>query len=149
MTDWYKCTICDRRLNRVRAPNGRVIGYQHAITPPDLHEPDPVAEADTGQAQLVCDFCNNLDPVWEYPCAAFRPTAMSNISQSISSWMACETCAEMVEHERWGRLIARVIATFEENQGSFDQSLRHSVISRLQSTYQQFSENRQGPRRRL
>ena len=73
---------------------------------------------------MMCDFCGypGAIPVWEYPCHDFQlnVTAMREDGESkdfswnsTSSWMACEPCALMIEHNDW-KLLAAYTAQVKE-----------------------------------
>jgi len=59
-----------------------------------------------------CDFCNDTDPVWEYPCEDFRmdtPTGEPYVSGG--AWGACERCASLVDRNERVALVNRYLNT--------------------------------------
>jgi|SRR5262245_4481970 len=68
----------------------------------------------------ICDFCSSREVVWRYPCESFGITAifMRTDGQtmefpwaSAGDWAACDTCALLIEQEKWQSLAERSFNT--------------------------------------
>lgn len=57
---------------------------------------------------IICDFCSAGDPPRKYLCAPFRMMTIFGIEQwSDNAWAACNTCAELIDNDRWDALTQR------------------------------------------
>ena len=45
-------------------------------------------------SELVCDFCNQPDPIWEYPASEVD---LPGATTSIGSWCACDACMTLID----------------------------------------------------
>ena len=69
---------------------------------------------------LVCDFCKEDDteenPLWVIPAKSFKMATVVNLENqravplgSADDWMACDTCADLVEARNLEKLVYRAI----------------------------------------
>ena len=59
-----------------------------------------------------CDFCNDTDPLWEYPCEDFQiPTPTGEPYVSEGAWAACERCASLIDRSDRLALVNRYVNT--------------------------------------
>lgn len=60
---------------------------------------------------IRCDFCGAPNPVCEYPVAqaisAASPATGRTLDYGDRAWAACETCAALVDTDRFGDLLER------------------------------------------
>ena len=111
METWVTCTVCHRRLSKVR-DQGQVF-WRHPQ--PADHEPQPMAESEAmRESDLVCDFCSQEDPAWEFPADPMEPVAGH---RSVGGWLACNDCTPLIEERRWGDLTDRAMVAFEARHG--------------------------------
>lgn len=68
----------------------------------------------------VCDFCGHHEPAYFY--AASRMT--SGEYKRNWRWLACDLCADDIEHERWGKILGRITEKIEELWSAFPAELR-------------------------
>lgn len=70
---------------------------------------------------MICDFCSSTFVAWIYPCASFEVSQtfdgdtlepMILTQQSSGNWLACEICSELIEKERYDRLLLRSYTAF-------------------------------------
>lgn len=57
----------------------------------------------------VCDFCLAPGPTWEYPATAMDVVGHPTIAASADEWAACEECHRLIEAQKVGELISRVV----------------------------------------
>lgn len=71
--------------------------------------------------KMICDFCSEQPVVKEYPCRSFTMIGSSinkipNLD-SENSWMACQTCADLIDSNSWSGLLNRCMECFAEQEG--------------------------------
>ena len=56
-----------------------------------------------------CDFCSVVEtPAWAYPCADFLMDQSGGVDHvSTGAWLACDSCAMLIEAEAWSALAER------------------------------------------
>lgn len=59
-------------------------------------------------SSMVCDFCGDRNPRWDYGCADFQ----TERDGSWGGWMACGPCAALVEARDREALLARALSLF-------------------------------------
>lgn len=94
------CKRCQAPLNSFTMSDGAV-EYTHARVWEDHdHEPEPVPVGAVDELVMVCDFCNEPDPVWQYTGADLshlqvRPDL--DVTNNYSPvWSACQRCDDFV-----------------------------------------------------
>lgn len=61
---------------------------------------------------IICDFCGVKNPQRTYLCAPFNMITIAGIEQwSDNAWAACNTCAELIDNDRWDALVNRSLKT--------------------------------------
>jgi hypothetical protein len=68
-----------------------------------------------------CDFCNTTNPHKQkvYGCESFSigivnaEGTKSVLQNSIGDWMACETCAKLVDAEDWEAILVRALDKYK------------------------------------
>ena len=104
-------------------------------------------EAGAEENQLICDFCSAEIPVWQYPAESFFD---QHGSQSVSDWLACETCHGLIEAGNRDGLAARVLLTPTAKAGLASGTLtKKFVIRYARGLHDGFFQNRRGPARRI
>lgn len=76
-----------------------------------------------------CDFCNDIDPHWKYPCRDFVAAGiildktgkhvvepMQELLDSTDDWYACDACSFHVEAQAWIALSLRIYPKREQHQ---------------------------------
>jgi hypothetical protein len=107
----------------------RAKGYTGSFTPETAHYYRDVWEAsgkDVDKAQSMfdvfkmgaraatgnCDFCDDPNPVWGYPCESFQmETPGGQPWGSDGGWAACEQCASCIERNDRQQLVNRYLNT--------------------------------------
>lgn len=83
----------------------------------------------------VCDFCGDLGPTWDYPCARFE---LPDIEfGSMEGWAACNTCSALVEIGDWGAMLRRLGSVVE---------MSVTMQMRMLRIWREFTYHRLGPR---
>jgi len=80
-----------------------------------------------------CDFCNRPNPRYRLLCSDFVFTT-SPMLRNIGDWMACDTCNEMIDQDRWEDLAQRAATSAQEffrvhvpdAPGDFHDQLEHA-----------------------
>jgi hypothetical protein len=58
--------------------------------------------------ECICDFCSDTNPVSVFHYEAVVCARISDLLDiSSGTWRACETCAQLIEHENWRGLADR------------------------------------------
>lgn len=157
-TPWINrrmCAVCHKRLNRRMAPDGTTV-YQHGYGVQD-HDPAPVMEPEEQDVILVCDFCLDPHPTWDFGCSNFvdEGSLTGNIEVDIGvalgDWAACDKCKDLIVTNNWERLADRSV------QGQINHNPEAAVayaaspaimyVNRLgmMDLHQQFNKARTGP----
>ncbi len=91
---------------------------------------------------MLCDFCSNPCPQWEYPAATFTAYEVGGLmGQSVGSWAACWRCHDLIEaHDREG-LARRAV----DELGVKDERMRAVILVCLRDLHHRFFANRLGP----
>jgi len=96
---------------------------------------------------LICDFCSSEAPSWCYPADSFLD---EHGSRSVSDWMACETCHELIESGNRDALAARVLLTPTAKAGLATGMMNKKFAIRYaRGLHDGFFRNRRGPARRI
>jgi hypothetical protein len=74
---------------------------------------------------LICDFCAEPNPPWEYMARSID--TVEGEVESIGSWCACNTCAHLIDSDRRDDLARRAyerlpilpLSTYREIQAKF------------------------------
>lgn len=125
--EFMACGRCGRMLERTAlVAFGPTVGWQHPV---DLraagedHMPEPVPAASITPA-LKCDFCFADGVSWELPAGNFEtvPPGTSDLApgglMSVGSWLACDTCADLIAGDRWNSLAQRAHAAYVSRHGA-------------------------------
>lgn len=108
------CSVCHKRLNRRVSPDGKVTIYQHGWGGHD-HEPVPVMEPEEQDVILVCDFCLDPHPTWDFGCNNFvdvnsvTPDPANDVGVALGDWASCTKCKDLIVADEWDRLADRSI----------------------------------------
>lgn len=147
------CAVCHKRLNRKVSPEGVTI-YQHGYAGHD-HEPVPVMEPEEQDVILVCDFCLDPHPTWDFGCENFLDEAGPNdentVGVALGDWAACDACKRLIVADEWDRLADRSIqgqiAHNQEAAAAYAASPAIMLVNRMgmYNLHQQFRKARTGP----
>jgi hypothetical protein len=107
----------------------------------------------------VCDFCDDPNPIWAYPCRDFKSSMGFLVIGTRSAddgehraafrgpWAACAGCALCIENRNWTALAHRSMraadADLVERLGSA------YLIETLKDRHKEFDRHRHGPRHPL
>jgi hypothetical protein len=112
-----------------------------------------------------CDFCNNFEPAWEYPCKDFitlsrslddpgtligpevedmPDTPRKPLSESRGEWLACGACHDLIEANKLAELAKRCA----DADPWPDHAYAEHVLM-LVALHGAFVEHRTGPARHL
>ena len=150
------CEVCHLRLNRRVSADGKTTIYMHGHGGFD-HEPVPIMEPPEEDVILVCDFCLERHPVWNFGCRNFvdensvtlDPTL--DIGVALGDWASCTRCKELIVAEEWGKLADRSvqgqIAHNPEAAAAYAASPAIMFMNRIgmMELHQQFKQARTGP----
>jgi hypothetical protein len=158
------CAVCARGLQRLM---DRQTGKQEYLHPVDMvlmeqddHIPVPVMP-DEISAETRCDFCHWRNPQWVIPVRNFEYGYWKRIGlpldgESVGSWAACDTCADLVNRGLWSNLLRRVTeayrqvtAEMELGKGWQDKESNEFVEASMRSMYRQLRKNIVGSPRHL
>lgn len=85
---------------------------------------------------MNCDFCNALNPTKRYSCESFSFTiAVGNRSvtqDTTGDWMACETCASMVDKADWEALAERALLSYSPEEREIFRGFVHEFQRQFQ-----------------
>lgn len=99
---------------------------------------------------IICDFCSNKNPTWDYPASDFeyKPDNFSSVGEgSRGNWAACETCHRMIERGDYRALAVHSAKRLaKEKLGGMDY---RPLVKGLASRHQGFKDHRTGPPRLL
>ena len=146
------CNVCHARLNRHVSPEG-ITTWHHGHGGYD-HEPAPVMEPDEQDVILVCDFCLEPHPTWDFNCENFvdrNGPVKDDLAASLGAWTACNTCKDLVMAGQWDELADRSL----DGQKKYNEAARKAyeaspavyLMARLGilDLHQQFNAARTGP----
>lgn len=119
------CAVCARVLNTVSLDAGGV-GYIHTQPVDDDHPVVPVLPREV-EIEGRCDFCNGEMPQWFLPVRTFD----TGISISLDDWSCCDTCASLLEKDRWTALLRRVKTIWEYREAKKMPAEMEAGVSRL------------------
>jgi hypothetical protein len=116
------CKTCKRPLERnVARGTGEVTWEHHEQDSLSGHKAIPVDPED-GKVKGRCDFCNQdlgaekfLLPVRDF-IAGTNPIT-GKLQGYEGDWMACGTCAPLIDGNRWNVLLIRVQQCWEQDHG--------------------------------
>lgn len=143
------CATCRARLNPKEAPDGSVT-YIHGTWADHPARPvDEVAE----DRILICDFCLEPHPMWDFPCAPMQPVIASSDTAivSVGDWAACNTCKELVVSDDYVDLVERIlhgrVGVDPKTTEMMEKSPALTMVVRLQLMEQMmdFKASRKGP----
>lgn len=92
--------------------------------------------------KLICDFCSDPNPVWDYPAKTF--TLKDTPAQSIGNWAACSICHALIETRDYDGLADRCTSEFIRNNPTLGIPFDGMKADMLR-LHQQFLDNRTGP----
>jgi hypothetical protein len=107
---------------------------------------------------FVCDFCGDGNAIYEYPTEDFvMATVKGSITtthNSISSWVACQTCATMIEEDEWESLARRaakrsLLKTRDEVPKGKEELVLALTEELAGGLHQKFKQHWSGKRRRI
>jgi hypothetical protein len=116
------CKVCRRALERnVAAGTGEETWEHHQQDSLSGHKAVPV-DAEGGNLLGRCDFCNAdlFGEKWVLPVSDFvagRNPINGKMQGYEGDWMACGTCAPLIDGNRWTTLIRRVQQSWEDDHG--------------------------------
>jgi hypothetical protein len=116
------CKVCKRPLERNLAKDTLEETWEH-------HEQDSLSghkavpvEPEVGKVQGRCDFCNQdlgaekfILPVSDF--LAGRSPTTGKMQGYEGDWMACGTCAPLIDANQWTALLRRVQRSWEQDHG--------------------------------
>jgi hypothetical protein len=116
------CQVCKRALERnVAKGTGEETWEHHEQDSLSGHKAVPVPST-TGNLQGRCDFCNQdlgseffILPVRDF--LAGRNPVTGKMQGYEGDWMACGTCAPLLDGNQWTALLRRVQKCWEEDHG--------------------------------
>lgn len=68
----------------------------------------------------VCDFCADHKPTYFYEASRMSTGEWKRNWR----WLACDLCADDIEHERWGKVLGRISDKIEDLWSDFPAELR-------------------------
>ena len=77
----------------------------------------------TSATETRCDFCSSPDPCWLYDCESFERRVgggdglIEVTVRSNGAWLACEPCAELIEHNDSRGLAHRAVGLLRARYG--------------------------------
>lgn len=137
------CRRCYRRLSQVTDNRGQHAGWLHPGGHAD-HPPDPAPEADAGPSTTLCDFCNEPQPAWSYPCIPWVDHSTTPANASDDAWLACTGCAALIDADAYQQLAARSAANICRRNG-LPATARPAVQQHITHIQLQFRSMRAGP----
>lgn len=150
------CSVCHKRLNRKVSPDGKTTIYMHGYGGHD-HDPIPVMEPEEQDVILVCDFCLEPHPTWDFGCANFvdeasvTPDPTLDIGVALGDWAACDKCKTLIVAKNWDGLADRSIrGQIDHNPdaaAAYAASPAIMFVNRMgmMNLHQQFDKARTGP----
>jgi len=150
------CAVCHRRLNRRVSGDGKTTIYQHGWGGSD-HEPVPVMEPEEQDVILVCDFCLDPHPTWDFGCENFvdsgtvTPNPENDIGVALGDWAACDKCKDLIVADQYERLADRSIqgqiTHNPDAAAAYAASPAIMFVNRMgmMNLHQQFRKARTGP----
>jgi hypothetical protein len=122
------------------------------------HEPIPVMEPEEQDVILVCDFCLDPHPTWDFGCNDFvdtggivTPDNEVDIGVAMGDWAACTPCKELVVANEWDRLVDRSMqGQIKHNPEAAEIYAKSPAIMLMNrmgmlDLHQQFNKARTGP----
>jgi hypothetical protein len=88
----------------------------------------------------ICDFCSTQPVYAEYPCADFTDQ-LAPILGSCRAWIACRTCYELIQADKWNKLARRSAKRFAQVYG-FSPAYAYEHHRQLHAKFREF---RTGP----
>ena len=84
---------------------------------------------------MKCDFCSSSAVAWIYPAESAAVFVIgNNVAVSNGEWVACEECANLIDHNQREKLAVRSAETFEPSEG-LDKDLLLSGVRLIQETF--------------
>jgi len=99
-----------------------------------------------------CDFCNvYITKAWEYPTSPFylpggQGTIKNPIVNSITAWLACWHCSELIEEKNWKQLVVESIAIIAQRR-LLNRQQERRLFETIYSTFVAFDKHRNGARK--
>lgn len=130
------CAVCARVLAKFTDPDGETT-WVHGLQDDKDHLPVPVLREEV-QTRFRCDFCNADESKWILPTREFElpftggvaalladgPTHMSR-----ADWSACDTCAKLIDTNKWTALLRRVSVYWEKEHGKMHEAVRTNLAA--------------------
>ena len=96
----------------------------------------------------VCDFCADLDPVWNFDCERIEfPGGVQTVS--VGAWLACEECAGLILAGKWRELAETCLRKLKTGQLLVEVAGKDHAIREVMTWHQHFKEHRIGEPWRL
>lgn len=135
-TSDHYCMTCRYALDRMTI-DGKV-SYVHtaagleAWTGPE-HEPAPAPMIEFTTKNMLCDVCNNPQPVWSYTFARVVieytvEDGDSSLTENVGErWAICKQCGEIIERKDVAALVDRARIPLRANGFDSDEAV-HAVV---------------------
>jgi hypothetical protein len=89
----------------------------------------------------TCDFCVQSPATKIYACRNFEWDGSPVFgTETKGRWAACESCAELVDAERWDQLTERVVRIFHRRYDT-PRAQRAGIEAQFKSFHQLFASN--------
>lgn len=130
-TEPWVCAECGRVLDHKTG-----VGFMHTVG--DLNAGHKAVPIPQSEAQVVigrCDFCYEDYPAWVVPAREFE---VLSGHVSTGDWAACETCAALIEGNRWSALVRRAQEGWESRH---QQQMPEGLAASLPRLYRLLRKN--------
>lgn len=88
----------------------------------------------------ICDFCSTPNPTRTFFCVPFVMHSFLGIDQvSDNAWASCDTCAKLIDGDRWEELAQRSVRLFPALLGATE---RGAYLEMLRVMHERFRKAR-------
>lgn len=96
---------------------------------------------------MICDFCSQDNPTWEYTAKDFRTIDTSVlIGTSHGSWAACDICHKLIEESKFDELANRSAKLLHRDTPFIPYDI---CLTHIRALHNKFKENRTGVAKRI
>lgn len=148
------CGLCNEKLTPLGPTKPNLDPHEassyrwlHARRDTDeSHQPYPVPIMDEANGPvLVCDFCGDYGPIWNYPAENFQLVGDVNGFDSGRDWTACDACAQLINADKYDALAHRALKQHKVRGQLPPQQHRDELLTRMRIMHMHFKKHRTGP----
>lgn len=156
----WTCKRCHAPLNAHETSDGTtgntVLQFFHGPGVGTDHAPEPVSHTEADVAQMVCDFCSAMEPMWVFPTRPARYTVTVKpgaeyTANDDDAWCACWACSNLIDGHDLAGLVRRALskspslkAMIDEIPASERRNARDVFKEQLTTMYERFWQARTG-----